>query len=264
MRAARQTLPRIVNFFRFRHDPGWRIEVAKPRYGTLTYVIDGVVRYVIEGRWVAVPAGSAAMMRAGIDKRGAVGLRSQAAGYSVHFDLPPRVEFPAIGPPSVMRPGLDSDLLALFEELDATWLEKEDEAPPLRAEGLFLLVLARLQRLAASGTGQGDRRVETIKRRLLEHMAAPVDSEAIARSVGLSPVYMGLLFKRETGLSLRNYANRLRVRRALNMLRAGTFSVSEVAAQCGFEDLYYFSRVFKRWTGVPPTEVLRRGERSAD
>ncbi len=264
MRSTMQALPRIVNFFRFRHAPGWRLEVARPRYGTLTYVIEGAMRYVVEGRWVAVRPGGVVVLRAGTDKRAAVGLRAHAAGYSVHFDLAPKTGFQPIGPTSVIQPGLDSDLLALFEELDATWLEKEDDAAPLRAEGLFLLVLSRLQRLATRGIGQGDRRVETIKRHLLEHMAAPVDSETIARRVGLSPVYMGLLFKREVGLSLRNYANRLRVRRAMDMLRAGTFSVSEVAAQCGFEDLYYFSRVFKRWTGVPPTEVLRRGERSAD
>ncbi len=263
MRAAMQPLPRIVNFFRFRRAPGWRLEVARPRYATLTYVLEGAVRYLAAERWVSVRPGDAILLPAGADKRAAVGLRAHAAGYSVHFDLPAKALLPAFGARALMHPGLDSELLALFGDLDASWLEKEEEAP-FRVEGIFLLVLARLARLGTPGIGQGDRRVQTIKRRLLEHMAAPVDSEAIARGVGLSPVYMGLLFKRETGLSLRNYANRLRVRRAMDLLRGGAFSVGEVAAQCGFEDLYYFSRVFKRWTGVPPTEVLRRGERSAD
>lgn len=68
--------------------------------------------------------------------------------------------------------------------------------------------------------------------------------------------YLRKRFKQEVGLTPREYLTELRMKKARTML-AGTFSreftVNEVAQQCGFEDPLYFSRIFKKHNGVPPS-----------
>lgn len=68
--------------------------------------------------------------------------------------------------------------------------------------------------------------------------------------------YIRKLFKKETGLSPLEYMTELRMRKAKSLLTsscARNFSVSEVAYQCGYVDPLYFSRVFRKYTGICPS-----------
>lgn len=74
----------------------------------------------------------------------------------------------------------------------------------------------------------------------------------LARRFCLSPQYFGEIFKRDTGMSVKEFQRECRMEMAMTLLRDGTLSVTEVAAEVGLEDLAYFSRLFKRKFGVPP------------
>ena len=49
-----------------------------------------------------------------------------------------------------------------------------------------------------------------------------------------------------------DYRNSLRIRRAAELLRTGRFTVGEAAKQVGIEDIKYFGKLFKRYTGINP------------
>lgn len=73
--------------------------------------------------------------------------------------------------------------------------------------------------------------------------------------LGVSFDYMRHCFKKETGLTPLEYLTSIRIEQAKLHLRQNRFySVGEIAFLCGFSDSYYFSRVFKKQTGVSPTE----------
>lgn len=77
---------------------------------------------------------------------------------------------------------------------------------------------------------------------------------ALAEMQNISPGYLSTLFKKEVGQTLTDYVNSRRVERAASMLRGGTLQVQTVAQYCGIPDVNYFSKLFKRYTGVSPKE----------
>ena len=69
---------------------------------------------------------------------------------------------------------------------------------------------------------------------------------------GYSISHFPRLFKNLYGASPNEYIINTRIIRAKNMLRAGTFTLSEIAEKCGFSNVYYFSRIFKKYVGITP------------
>lgn len=94
--------------------------------------------------------------------------------------------------------------------------------------------------------------VEFAKRYIDEFYANDLSADNIAAVVGLSPSYLRSLFKKSEGESPIHYLNRTRIERAKEMISSNMFRLEEVALACGFQNVYYFSRVFKEFTGVTP------------
>lgn len=79
---------------------------------------------------------------------------------------------------------------------------------------------------------------------------APV--EALARMCSLSPASFRRIFAAAKGMSPVEYRNRLRVRKATELLKSGRYTVSEAAEAVGVGDVRYFCKVFKKYIGMPP------------
>ncbi|MBB3111510.1 two-component system response regulator YesN [Paenibacillus phyllosphaerae] len=77
--------------------------------------------------------------------------------------------------------------------------------------------------------------------------------ELCARAVNLSWGYYSNLFKKVTGTTFQQYVTQLRIERAKELLLAD-YQVQEIAQQLGYEHRRYFSEVFKKQTGLTPTE----------
>jgi len=77
--------------------------------------------------------------------------------------------------------------------------------------------------------------------------------EELAEQVGLSPSRFRTLFKALTGHSVVRYQNWVRVNKAKDLLLSGEYSVAQAAAEVGFHDTYYFSRLFRKMTGYAPS-----------
>lgn len=78
-----------------------------------------------------------------------------------------------------------------------------------------------------------------------------------AELCGISESYFHMLFKKWSGLSPVDYRNRLRISHAKSILQNSSMSVGEVSAAVGFDDRFYFSRVFKALTGVSPQKYRK-------
>ena len=84
------------------------------------------------------------------------------------------------------------------------------------------------------------------------HLQSKLTVEQIAEQAGFSKFYFLRLFKRITGCTVVQYINLLRCEAAKELLRSGGHTIKEVALLCGFDNLSYFSSVFKKNTGYLP------------
>jgi AraC-like DNA-binding protein len=81
----------------------------------------------------------------------------------------------------------------------------------------------------------------------------------VAMAVALSESRLRAVFREMVGVPLGDYILRSRINRACSLLGGSALNVSEVAAACGFESLYSFSRAFKKRRGVAPSTYRKAG-----
>lgn len=77
---------------------------------------------------------------------------------------------------------------------------------------------------------------------------------SIAQHLGLSEGHLSHLFKKETDYTLTAYLTRIRIHKAMELLRDCRVKVYEAAEQVGYRDIAYFSATFKKLTGMSPSE----------
>lgn len=77
---------------------------------------------------------------------------------------------------------------------------------------------------------------------------------AIGERFGYHPNYISFVIKRLTGMSLRRYLIHVRLMHAADLLETGSLSIAEIAEQCGFCDISYFSKCFKKHFDINPSE----------
>jgi AraC-like DNA-binding protein/ActR/RegA family two-component response regulator len=81
-----------------------------------------------------------------------------------------------------------------------------------------------------------------------------------ARLCELSPFQFSRSFKKENGLTFRDFVIRVRIERAAELMKHSAASVTEAAFDVGFNDLSYFARMFRRQLGVTPSHYRTENE----
>lgn len=88
---------------------------------------------------------------------------------------------------------------------------------------------------------------------LNENYNEKISLEQLARNMYLSPVYISKIFKEETGESPINYLIQIRLEKAKEILELGDErSIKQIANSVGYDDVYHFSKLFKKYYGVSP------------
>ncbi len=95
--------------------------------------------------------------------------------------------------------------------------------------------------------------VKKIVTYLNENYATKISLDKIARNMYLSPVYISKIFKEETGESPINYLIKIRLEKARDILLSGDGgSIKHIANTVGYDDVYHFSKLFKKYYGISP------------
>ena len=102
-------------------------------------------------------------------------------------------------------------------------------------------------------------KLRQIKRYVRYNYMLPLSVEGIAKSFGFDRSYLFRLFKARYGMGLKEYIIRVRMRSAMQFLESGC-TVGECAHRVGYEDEFNFSKAFKQFFGMPPSEARRSVE----
>ena len=98
-------------------------------------------------------------------------------------------------------------------------------------------------------------------RQILVTIDASIDGDLslkrFANELFLNTSYLSSLFKKETGMTLTDYVNHHRIGYAKRLLKSTTLSIQDIATTVGISDIHYFTRLFRRETGLSPREFRK-------
>ena len=100
--------------------------------------------------------------------------------------------------------------------------------------------------------------IDRAKAYIDENFRRDISLDDVSREVDISPYYFSKLFKQETGKNFIEYLTEIRLKNARELLQNSQLSIKEICVQSGYGDPNYFSRIFKKYEGVTPSEFRGR------
>ncbi|WP_127490757.1 response regulator transcription factor [Paenibacillus glycanilyticus] len=100
--------------------------------------------------------------------------------------------------------------------------------------------------------------IDKIKMYIDRHYGEAINLQELADHAAMNKTYMCTLFKQETGMTIGTYTVTVRMREARNVLMATTEKIYSIANQVGYEDVTYFSQLFKKHYGLSPLDYKKR------
>lgn len=112
--------------------------------------------------------------------------------------------------------------------------------------------------LLAERTLRHQRLIGKVMQYMQKHYSEQLTLQDLSKVVYLSPFYFSHVFKEQTGMTFVGYIANLRLSSAKQLLRETLLPIAQIAEQVGYNEVNYFSRVFKKVEGLTPTEYRSR------
>lgn len=233
-------------------DEGWvpyRRVRLRPAGSFFLACVQGEGRILLDGRWQRVTPGMVCMAPPRVlNAFFAVGTGPFTLAW-VRYDEPSWVK-PLVGASSPVRGSSGGiELARAIEGLRAEWEGAKD---PKFVHHWLSLVHGLASRLASPW--QGNQRLWKLWDEVERQPGAAWSLGELAKRVHLSAEHLRRLCLRELGRSPMHHVAYVRMQRARQLLEATDDKLEVLAPQVGYEDPLVFSRAFRRWVGVTPTE----------
>jgi len=249
-------IPDVVFFVDRRCFPNWEIIKQTIDFHDLTFVVEGKSNYYVNGVKHTVEAGDVVYIPVGSVREAHTFKENPAHSYAFNFKWLPNENTEPLPLQTVTKNVITNELIGYFKQFTHVWMSRQP-GYLMQARALFMLILHRLLSNIRRDSARADQRVNQVLVYVAEHYAEELDLAGMAEIVGLHPVYLGKLFKKNMGYSFKEHLNMIRINHAEMLLSTGGFSVTQVAERCGFRDISYFSNVFKSVKGYPPSTVFK-------
>lgn len=178
---------------------------------------------------------------------------------SWRLSQPPQVQVAPFSLQYGFTPSNPLAILRYFGELEKAW-DQASRLDLLHVKSLFYQFIHELLFQLAE---QEVRTVlpdpiEQTLRYIQQHYREQVTLDFLAEQFNYSSRHLSMQFKRKTGHSPIDYLIQTRLTKARNLLVRSDATLREIAAEVGYTDVYYFSRIFKKHVGLSPTLYQRK------
>jgi AraC-like DNA-binding protein len=254
--------------------PNALVDHAHPAFYEAHFIVDGSLGFRVRGQDYEVPGGTVFLTKPGEVHSGVDTTLQPAEWYWIQLQFPANQALPGLTRAETqalarsyakttlcMFHGSD-ELRSCFERLIAEHRNRTDHsqliARAILHELMVLLIRDHDRARRPSAETAISPEVKEALAWLDEHLGEPLSVPDLAAASGLSQSHFRQRFHRETGFTPSDYLTRRRVTQAKQMLRAGRLSITDIAFQLGFQSSPYFAAVFKKLTGITPSEYRDR------
>lgn len=162
------------------------------------------------------------------------------SGFPPHFSLPEEISTRKI-------------LLKMINEFNKEKIYYKQYINSLFNSWLILVV----RHLSTKDNSKKNKLIDNIMDYLQENYQKQISNQDIAQKFNYHPNYINKLFLDYTGLALREYIINLRIKKSIELLNHSHKTISEIGKEVGFENCYYFSRIFKEKVGFSPSKIKK-------
>lgn len=251
----------------YRQASGHHMERLEHDDFLMIYCLEGEGEAVLNDKKVRVKAGDILLIPKGIAHTYKARQKRPWTIYWVHFHGHQAADFVAHleqreSPqrqfiiPIGIHSRLASDFAALLEARESTYNLNAYicAANQLRQ---ILSHIALLQPLARQKLSRAGLDIERVHSLMQTHVHEQLDLDTLAESVNLSKFHFVKKYKEITGTTPINHFIQLKIERACHLLDTTTNSINEISFAVGYEDAYYFSRIFKKLMGLSPSQYRK-------
>ncbi|MEE0928513.1 MAG: AraC family transcriptional regulator [Acutalibacteraceae bacterium] len=222
---------------------------------TLMYLSEGVATVYIDGKPKTIRAGEALLYLPDVQQRHIYLQKDGCVNKFVHFSghlcsildgEPIRII------PVASKNEFESNIDRLIRAYCRIDPQRE-----LLCDGYLRTIIALLkdsEQIAAAPKETLQERIRIVINTINTHINEPINLDDCAKKCFVSRERFNHMFKEQTGYPPLQYINKLRIERAKQLLADAGLSVSECAETLGFTDVNYFSRLFRKFTGVSPSK----------
>lgn len=263
---------------------------ANPYY-QLIFVVDGPVYLQIEKKRLTLQAGETYLLKPWEQHFGWKEIGEQARFFWTQFQVEP-----AMRPLDELSPATAESLLTGSQkDLRGAAANEVQLVLPLRGRSerrfelalhfekmiaemkrprgyfrvrLLILLWTLLELIADDLLQQNEQELSApasflLYRKIVNHLdesyLGPISKQALETAMNRKYEYICAIFKKYSGTTMTSYLHALRVQRAQFLLQTTTLTIAEVAEQVGYEDPYYFGKLFKKQTGITPMKFRNGG-----
>ncbi len=182
-----------------------------------------------------------------------VRILEKGLSFSVHFTT-----YEEIDTPSFCVPIRDaSKVLNLLDKIDVSHSAKSRQLNTLTDfYSLCAIIFAQYNKL----TEQPDVRMLKAKEYILVHFKEKNCLDGATLDCGITRRRFNDLFKEYFSMTPNDYLTALKINYAKKLLLLNYLSMEDIAEQCGFHNVYYFSKVFKKTVGIPPSHYRKTNQ----
>lgn len=149
-------------------------------------------------------------------------------------------------------------LKPFFEKIYNIWSEKRDGYFVRSMNILYEIIYLMKKSEALYAPSSKRERLTAAHDYIMDnYRKSNFDYEELKLTSGLSYSHFKKLFISVYGMSPCKFVTKMRIDYSKELLTTGIYSISEIADMCGYENVYYFSNVFKKNVGVSPKKYLK-------